>query len=169
MNKPSNKLLAINARMFCAGVCTETIQWLRDAKTDFPIPFLTDNGTNDCWFQQDWYSSSRGRFTVSFVLGRLISTSEKKIGDFDWPPRSSEWTPLDFFLWGYSMSRVYVDKPRTPELLKDYIDQESATTRPETFRPKEAGNDLKTTQPWPVACFTPSFGVKSFSRFFEKY
>lgn len=28
----------------------------------------------------------------------------------DWPPRSSDLIPLDFFLWGYVKERVYVNE-----------------------------------------------------------
>ena len=49
-----------------------------------------------------------------------------KSGDLDWPPRSPDLTPPDFFLWGYLKSRVYVNKPRTVEELKDNIREEIA-------------------------------------------
>ena len=47
-----------------------------------------------------------------------------KSGDLDWPPRTPDWTPPDFFLWGYLKSKVYVNKPRTVEELKDNIREE---------------------------------------------
>ena len=49
-----------------------------------------------------------------------------KNGDFDWPPRSPDLTPPDFFLWGYLKSKVYVNKPHTLEELKTNIRQEIA-------------------------------------------
>ncbi|GFW80994.1 uncharacterized protein TNCV_4803621 [Trichonephila clavipes] len=30
----------------------------------------------------------------------------------NWPPRSCDLTPLDYFLWGYVKSLVYADKPQ---------------------------------------------------------
>ena len=42
-----------------------------------------------------------------------------------WPPRSSNLTPLDFFLWGYLKSEVYVDPyPRNLQELTLRITQE---------------------------------------------
>ncbi|KYN35890.1 hypothetical protein ALC56_09681 [Trachymyrmex septentrionalis] len=37
------------------------------------------------------------------------------------PPRSCDLTPLDFFLWGYLKSQVYVNKPTTTRALKEEI------------------------------------------------
>ncbi|GFV32630.1 transposable element Tc3 transposase [Trichonephila clavipes] len=48
---------------------------------------------------------------------RLIS----RFGPVNWPPRSCDLTPLDYFLWGYLKSLVYVDKPRTLDYLEDNI------------------------------------------------
>lgn len=45
--------------------------------------------------------------------GRIISQRS----DIDWPPRSQDLTPSDFFLWSYLEERVYVNKTVTiPEL-----------------------------------------------------
>ncbi|KAF6202497.1 hypothetical protein GE061_002893 [Apolygus lucorum] len=43
-----------------------------------------------------------------------------------WPPRSPDLTPCNYFLWGYLKSKVYVDKPRTLQDLKDAITREIA-------------------------------------------
>jgi len=52
--------------------------------------------------------------------GHLISC----FGDVPWPPRSPDLSKCDFFLWGYSKSRVYTHKPRTLNDLKEAILQE---------------------------------------------
>ena len=78
------------------------------------------------WFQQDGAPPHTSRITIDFLKnlfpGRLMSKS----GDLDWPPRSPDLTPPDFFLWGYLKSKVYVNKPRTVEELKDNIREEIA-------------------------------------------
>ena len=38
-----------------------------------------------------------------------------------WPPRSCDWTPLDYSLWGAAKDKCYVDKPETIDALKDNI------------------------------------------------
>ena len=53
--------------------------------------------------------------------GHLIS----RFGDdIHWLSRSSDLTPMDFFLWGYLKDRVYVGRPHTTEELKQSIHRE---------------------------------------------
>ena len=42
-------------------------------------------------------------------------------GAIEWPPRSPDLTPPDFFLWGVLKDLVYSEKPRTIAALKDVI------------------------------------------------
>ncbi|CAH2000879.1 unnamed protein product [Acanthoscelides obtectus] len=53
----------------------------------------------------------------SFFGDRVIS----RRGNVPWPPRSCDLTRLDFFLWGYLKSKVYVNKPATLQELKNNI------------------------------------------------
>uniref|UniRef100_A0A2S2QCG2 Uncharacterized protein n=1 Tax=Sipha flava TaxID=143950 RepID=A0A2S2QCG2_9HEMI len=48
---------------------------------------------------------------------RLISLR----GDLQWPARSPDLAPCDFFPWGYLKSLVYTDRPRTLRHLKNNI------------------------------------------------
>ncbi|KOC69125.1 hypothetical protein WH47_07576, partial [Habropoda laboriosa] len=50
------------------------------------------------------------------------------------PPRSPDLTAPDFFLGGYLKERVYVNKPRTVEELKENIRAEIRRLGPETLR-----------------------------------
>ena len=47
-----------------------------------------------------------------------------RLGPVDWPPRSCDITPLDFYLWGYVKSKCFVDKPATIEALKANITED---------------------------------------------
>ncbi|GFY04105.1 transposase [Trichonephila clavipes] len=58
---------------------------------------------------------------------RLIS----RFGPVNWPPRSCDLTPLDYFLWGYVKSLVYADKPQTLDHLEDNVRRVIADTRPQ--------------------------------------
>ncbi|GFX23382.1 hypothetical protein TNCV_4936971 [Trichonephila clavipes] len=58
---------------------------------------------------------------------RLIS----RFGPVNWPPRSCDLTPLDYFLWGYVKSLVYADKPQTLDHLEDNIRHVIADIRPQ--------------------------------------
>ena len=52
-------------------------------------------------------------------------------GDVNWPPRSRDLTPLDFFLWGYLKDKVYINKPQTIEDLKEEIRRNIAEICPQ--------------------------------------
>ncbi|GFW40948.1 transposable element Tc3 transposase [Trichonephila clavipes] len=58
---------------------------------------------------------------------RLIS----RFGPVNWPPRSCDLTPLDYFLWDYVKSLVYADKPQTLDHLEDNIRRVIADIRPQ--------------------------------------
>lgn len=42
-------------------------------------------------------------------------------GWIDWPARSPDLTPADFFLWGVVKDRVYATKPQSLQALKDAV------------------------------------------------
>ena len=44
-------------------------------------------------------------------------------GPHEWPPRSPDLTPCDFYLWGYTKEEVYKTKPRTLEDLEIRVQQ----------------------------------------------
>ena len=48
---------------------------------------------------------------------RVISRN----GDYNWPPRSCDLTPQEFFLWGYVKDKVYADAPQSIQKLKEKI------------------------------------------------
>ncbi|GFV86671.1 DUF4817 domain-containing protein [Trichonephila clavipes] len=58
---------------------------------------------------------------------RLIS----RFGPVNWPPRSCDLTPLDYFLWSYVKSLVYADKPQTLDHLEDNIRRVIGDIRPQ--------------------------------------
>lgn len=51
-----------------------------------------------------------------------------------WPPRSPDLTPLDFFLWGFLVQKVYKTRPRNREELRVRIRQACAEITPEQLR-----------------------------------
>ncbi|GFU34385.1 DUF4817 domain-containing protein [Trichonephila clavipes] len=58
---------------------------------------------------------------------RLIS----RFGPVNWPPRSCDLTPPDYFLWSYVILLVYADKPQTLDHLEDNIRRVIADIRPQ--------------------------------------
>ncbi|GFT30215.1 putative transposable element [Trichonephila clavipes] len=89
--------------------------------TNFFIPELNNHDVQELWFQQDGATCHIARATIDLLKDtfgdRLISRFEP----VNWPPRSCDLTPLDYFLWGYVKSLVYADKPQTLDHLEDNI------------------------------------------------
>lgn len=52
----------------------------------------------------------------------------------DWPPRSPDLTPLDFFLWGILKQKVYRTRPQTLEELRARIIQACTEITPEEIQ-----------------------------------
>ncbi|GFT60296.1 transposable element Tc3 transposase [Trichonephila clavipes] len=99
--------------------------------TNFFIPELNNHDVQELWFQQDGTTCHTARATIDLLKdtfgGRLIS----RFGHVNWPPRSCDLTPLDYFLWGYVKSLVYVDKPQTLDHLEGNIRRVIADMRPQ--------------------------------------
>ena len=55
-------------------------------------------------------------------------------GTIEWPPRSPDLTPLDYFLWGYLKERVYKTRLVNIEDLKQRITNEMNTITVEMLR-----------------------------------
>ncbi|GFV41993.1 uncharacterized protein TNCV_4514101 [Trichonephila clavipes] len=73
------------------------------------------------------HSSSKIDLLKDTFGDRLIS----RFGPVNWPPRSCDLTPLDYFLLGYVKSLVYSDKPQTLDHLEDNIRCVIADMRPQ--------------------------------------
>ncbi|GFY28606.1 uncharacterized protein TNCV_4150371 [Trichonephila clavipes] len=100
--------------------------------TNFFIPELNNHDVQELRFQQDGATCHTARATIDLLKDmlfgdRLIS----RFGPVNWPPRSCDLTPLDYFLWGYVKSLVYADKPQTLDHLEDNIRRVIADIRPQ--------------------------------------
>lgn len=76
---------------------------------------------NDVWFQQDG-----AQVHFSLIVRELLNETFPdrwigRRGALEWPPRSPDLTPLDFFYWGYLKSKVYETKPENLDELKRRI------------------------------------------------
>lgn len=93
---------------------------------DYFWPKLDGIDISNVYFQQDGATCHTSGETIQVVNemfeGRVIS----KNGDVNWPPRSCDLTPLDFFLWGFIKGKVYANQPDTIEKLKANIRREIA-------------------------------------------
>ncbi|GFT50933.1 uncharacterized protein TNCV_1195341 [Trichonephila clavipes] len=71
------------------------------------------------------------RATIDLLQDTFGDRLILRFGSVNWPPRSCDLTPLDYFLWGYVKSLVYADKPQTLDHLEDNIRRVTADIRPQ--------------------------------------
>lgn len=76
------------------------------------------------WFQQDGATAHTARISMEFLRRTFPTRVISRFGDVTWPSRSPDLTIPDFFLWGFLKARVYINKPRTIQELKEAIRQE---------------------------------------------
>ncbi|GFX65890.1 transposable element Tc3 transposase [Trichonephila clavipes] len=96
-----------------------------------PYFFKNDEGHNELWFQQDGATCHTARATIDLLKDTFGDRLISRFGPVNWPPRSCDLTPLDYFLWGYVKSLVYADKPQTLDHLEDNISRVIANIRPQ--------------------------------------
>lgn len=89
--------------------------------SNFLLPKIHELNLVDMWFQQDGATCHTARETMDILLNEFGEQFISRFGPVDWPPRSCDLTPLDYFLWGYVKSLVYADKPASIQALEDNI------------------------------------------------
>ncbi|GFT01792.1 transposable element Tcb2 transposase [Trichonephila clavipes] len=82
-------------------------------------------------FQQDCATCHTARATIDLLKDTFGDRLISRFGPVNWPPRSCDLTPLDYFLWGYVKSLVCADKPQTLDHLEDNIRRVIADIRPQ--------------------------------------
>ncbi|GFX54256.1 uncharacterized protein TNCV_3823551 [Trichonephila clavipes] len=82
-------------------------------------------------FPTRWRNSHTARATIDSLKDTFGNRLISRFGPVNWPPRSCDLTPLDYFLWGYVKPLVYADKPQTLDHLKDSIRRVIADIRPQ--------------------------------------
>lgn len=104
-------------------------------------PMLTDIIENDqnyledqLIFQQDGapahYALPVRQYLDQHFPGHWIG----RRGSIEWPPRSPDLSPLDFFLWGHLKSRIYSTPPASLEDLRQRITNECRQITPEMLQ-----------------------------------
>ena len=94
------------------------------------VEIVVDN----VWFQQD---GAQCHFAL--IVRHLLNTTFPgrwigRRGAIEWPPRSPDLTPLDYFYWGYLKNRVYETKPAHIDELRERIIQCSNLITPEILQ-----------------------------------
>ncbi|KAG5889937.1 hypothetical protein JTB14_028946 [Gonioctena quinquepunctata] len=113
------------------------LELLQNAIESLILEILEDNpdefGNLEITFQQDgapphYYGAVR-RYLDEEYRGRWIG----RRGSTEWPARSPDLTPLNFFLWGYLESKVYATEPNNIDVLKQRIVAECEAVSADTF------------------------------------
>jgi len=83
------------------------------------------------YFQQDGAPAHYALNVRAWLDSKFGNRWIGRRGPIEWPARSPDLTPCDFFLWGYLKDRVYSAKYRTIDELKVRIREACATVTPE--------------------------------------
>ncbi|GFU68945.1 putative LOC100569746 [Trichonephila clavipes] len=105
--------------------------WYRAMITNFFIAELNNHDVQELSFQQDGATCHTARATINLLKDTFYDRLISRFEPVNWPPRSCDLTPLDFFLWGYVKSLVYAVKPQTLDHLEDNIRRVIADIRPQ--------------------------------------
>ncbi|GFX18117.1 uncharacterized protein TNCV_1577961 [Trichonephila clavipes] len=65
--------------------------------TNFFIPELNNQDVQELWFQQDGATCHTARATIDLLKDTFGDRLISRFGPVNWPPRSCDLTPLDFF------------------------------------------------------------------------
>ncbi|GFT33586.1 transposase [Trichonephila clavipes] len=103
----------------------------RNMITNFFIPELNNHDVQELWFQQDGATCHTARATIDLLKDTFGDRLISRFGPVNWPPKSCDLTPLDYFLWVYVKSLVYADKPQTLDHFEDNIRRVIADIRPQ--------------------------------------
>ncbi|GFW20897.1 uncharacterized protein TNCV_1714041 [Trichonephila clavipes] len=111
--------------------------------TNFFIPELNNHDVQELWFEQDGATCHTARATMDLLKDMFVDRLISRFGPVNWPPRSCDLTPLDYFLWGYVKSLVYADKPQTLDHLEDNIRRVIADIWPQMLEKKSSKIDVQ--------------------------
>lgn len=73
------------------------------------------------WLQQDGAAPHNAGIVQNYLEQHFVDRWIGTNGPVRWPPKSSDITPMDFFLWGTLKNMVYQHRPANVEERKDNI------------------------------------------------
>ena len=87
--------------------------------SNFFLPKMQELDLHAMGFQQDGATCRTAHVTMDLLIAEFGELFISRSGPINWPPRSCNLMPLDYFLWGYDKAHVYTDKPATIDALED--------------------------------------------------
>lgn len=103
----------------------------RSMLTNFLWSQIKNLNLNDVYFQQDGATCHTSHETIEMLQQKFPGRVISRFGDINYPPRSCDLTPLDFFLWGFVKDKVYYNAPETTATLKNNIREVIGEIKPE--------------------------------------
>lgn len=100
---------------------TTYLEFLQNSFTDFLDESLPLSIYNNVFFQQDGAPPHFSRNVRAWLDDNYNNRWIGRGGPINWPPRSPDLTPLDFYVWGYMKSKVYEVEIHTAEQLHQRI------------------------------------------------
>ena len=82
---------------------------------------LNEDGTFPSFFQHDGAPPHYGLIVRQWLDVQLPGHWIGRRGPEEWPPRSPDLTPMDFYLWGHLKQLVYAEKIRDVHHLQQRI------------------------------------------------
>ena len=87
-----------------------------------------DQFDDDHFLRLWWVQDGALAHTLLMVRDILMEMFQNRVialhHDIEWPARSPDLTPCDFFLWGYIKCKIFATPPATVEVLKQRIREE---------------------------------------------
>ncbi|GFX36430.1 tc3a_0 protein [Trichonephila clavipes] len=93
--------------------------------TNFFIPELNNHDVQELWFQQDGATCHTARATIDLLKDTFGDRLISRFGPVNWPPRSCDLTPLDYFLWGYVKSLRILFSDEAHFWLNGYVNKQN--------------------------------------------
>lgn len=102
----------INAENYVHLLRTEVVPRIQE---------ITGLAFEQVWFQQDGAPAHFAVITRDYLNEIFHNKWIGRRGSIEWPPRSPDLTPLDYFYWGYLKSKVFETKPADIDELRARI------------------------------------------------
>ncbi|GFU97576.1 DUF4817 domain-containing protein [Trichonephila clavipes] len=109
--------------------------------TNFFIPELNNHDVQELWFPQDGATCHTARATIDLLKDTFGDRLISRFGPANWPPRSCDLTPPDYFVWGYVKHSLqlarqcmsaysYIPRSSNPSLLPNTVEHPQFIQRP---------------------------------------
>lgn len=109
-----------------------------DLLQDVVVPAIEEIAANnddiEPIFQQDGAPPHFALIVRNYLDAAFPGSWIGRRGAIEWPPRSPDMNPLDYFLWGHLKSKVYKTQPTDIEDLRQRIIEECAKITPTMLR-----------------------------------